>query len=88
MFQCFPADTKRLLPPPAAAPPASGRGGAGSCRACPVVGGGGADVDLPLLDLAAGVGRQVLDLLLGLQVEHDVTELLLELLNRHVLQLT
>lgn len=88
MFQCFPADTKRLLPPSAAAPPTSGRGGAGSCRAGPFVRGSSADIDLPLLDLAAGVGRQVLDLLLGLKVEHDITELLLELPYRHVLQLT
>lgn len=64
-----------LLPPPAPASAAPAGGGACGGR----VRGAGGDVDLSVLDLAASLGRQLLDLLLRLQIEHDVSELLLQL---------
>lgn len=75
----------RLLPLPASASPAPSGGGSGTGG---VLVGPGRDVDLSLLDLAAGLRQQVLDLLLRLQVEHHVPELLLQLFYRHVLQVT
>lgn len=64
-----------LLPLPAPAPPAPAGGGA---RRVPVR-RAGRDVDLSVLDLAASLGGQLLDLLLRLQIEHDVSQLLLQL---------
>lgn len=71
-----------LLPLPASASAASG-GGPGSSAALRWA---GCYVDLSLLDLAAGLWQQVLDLLLRFQVEHHVSELLLQLLYGRVLQ--
>lgn len=42
-------------------------------------GGGRGDVDLTLLDLLPGISGHPVDLLLRLQVEHDVSQLLLQL---------
>lgn len=71
-----------LLPLPAPAPAASA--GASSSAALRWA---GCYVDLSLLDLAAGLWQQVLDLLLRFQVEHHVSELLLQLLDGCVLQM-
>lgn len=92
-FYHVPVRLLRLLPLPAPAPPAPSGGGLGpgpGPRPGPgaALRGAGPDVDLPLLDLAAGLRQQVLDLLLRFQVEHHVPELLLQLFYRHVLQIT
>lgn len=42
-------------------------------------GGGRGDVDLTLLDLLPGIRGHPVDMLLRLQVEHDVSQLLLQL---------
>lgn len=84
-FYRVPVRLLRLLPLPAPAPPAPSGGGLGPGAA---LRGAGPDVDLPLLDLAAGLRQQVLDLLLRFQVEHHVPELLLQLFYRHVLQIS
>lgn len=76
-----------LLPLPAPASPAPARGGAGSCWAQSAVWRAGSDVDLSLLDLTASLRRKVFDLLLRLQIKHDVSQLLLQLSDRHVLQI-
>lgn len=83
-FYHVPVSIVRLLPLPAPAPPASSGGGPGAGAA---LRGAGRDVDLSLLDLAAGLRQQVLDLLLRLQVEHHVPELLLQIFYGHVLQI-
>lgn len=69
-----------LLAPLAPALPAAQLGGRGG-------GGPGGDVDLALLELLAGGGGHLADLLLRLQVEHDVAQLLLQLGDAAVLVL-
>lgn len=83
-FSHVPVSVIGLLPLPASASPASAGRGPGSNAALRWAGG---YVDLSLLDLAAGLWQQVLDLLLRFQVEHHVSELLLQLLYRHVLHI-
>lgn len=74
----------RLLPLSAPASPASARGRAGSCAVCRA----GCDVDLSLLDLTASLWREVLNLLLSLQIKHHVSQLLLQLCYCPVLTFT
>lgn len=83
-FSHVPVSLIGLLPLPASASPASAGRGPGSSAALRWAGG---YVDLSLLDLAAGLWQQVLDLLLRFQVEHHVSELLLQLLDHHVLHI-
>ena len=73
-----------LLPPLRPTSPALSNGG----WSCSGVGGIGADVDLPLLDLVPCLRGQVLYLLLGLQVKHDISQLLLQLCYGCILPLT
>lgn len=72
------------LPAPASPSPAGGRA-AGSPRAQSAVRRAGPDVDLSFLDFAASLRGQVFDLLLRLQIKHHVSQLLLQLSDRHVL---
>ena len=73
-----------LLPPLCPTSPALSNGG----WSCSGVGGVGADIDLPLLDLVPCLRGQVLYLLLGLQVKHDISQLLLQLCYGRILPLT
>lgn len=84
-FSPFPRPQEALLPLPSAASPSPAGGGGGASAGG--VRRAGPDVDLSLLDLAAGLRGKVLDLLLRLQVEHDVPQLLLQLRDGPVLVL-
>lgn len=79
---------RRLLPLPAPASPASAGGGASFCWAQSIVCSRTVCDDLSLLELVTCLRGQALDPLLSVQIEHDVSQLLLQFWNHHVLTLS